>query len=289
VKDTRAGLHVAFLGIDGVGKTTLVREIAELARHNGRPVRVVSWRAVVDDVDGLGTPRYAVDELRHLWVQSFRSYFGGATLADLSPVPLPVDFADLDRLGGTEYLNGVTVVGVDASGPMAAGWIEFAANSLLHEVVITRLVADGYLVLQESYGYKHPIKLFAFAEQVSAEGSAAAAVGREVTDAFFGGALRPDLGVYVAGSPALALKWRRAQSGQVGTFESMATVGQDVDSSFVRLQEESVARFDAFAEAHSWLRVEVIDAPREENRRRILEVLSRTPLGSWLTAPAGAR
>ncbi|MEO3973603.1 hypothetical protein [Streptomyces sp. CAU 1734] len=271
------GLHVALMGIDGVGKTTLTRELTELARSQGLRVREVSWRSVVEGND---PPRFPKNELRRLWVQSFRTNFAGATTADGVSLELPLDFEDLDARG-TEYLNGASVQGMKPSGALASAWIELAANTLLHRVVIKELVTEGYLVLQESYGYKHLVKLFAFAEHLAPEASEAPQIGRALVRDFFGRMLRPDVGVYVHGSPKLALAWRRQQSG-IGVFERFFSAGTDIDASFLKLQECTAGAFEEFAERYAWTRVDVVEGSRAKNRQRAVDALSGTALSQLL-------
>jgi len=273
------GLHVAFMGIDGIGKSTLTHELADLAQRQGVRLRVVSWRSVVEGERDAAS--YPASELRRLWVQSFRTYFSGATTADGSRVELPDSFENLYERGGTEYLNSVRIHGLKPSGALGSAWIELAANTILNSVVIGDLVAQGYLVVQESYGYKHLLKLFAFAEHLSPDVSAAACAGRDMIVAYFGELLRPDIGVYVAGDPELALKWRQQQS-ILGTFETYASVGADPSASFLQLQREISAAFEVFTEKNSWLRINVVDAPREVNRRRALDALASTALADFM-------
>ncbi|PSM40848.1 hypothetical protein C6Y14_22805 [Streptomyces dioscori] len=273
------GFHLALMGIDGVGKSTLIRELAETARSQGLPVRTVSWRSVVEEEgEGCSFPKA---ELRRLWVESFRAYFGGARTAQGTPVELPTDFADLYARGGTEYLNGVRVHGLRPEGALASAWIELAANTLLHQAVIEPAVAEGCAVLQESYGYKHLLKLFAYTEHLSPDMAGAASVGRALVADHFGRVLQPDVGVYVAGDPRTALRWRQRQSA-LGTFETFASSGESAESSFVQLQEHTATAFARFAEIHGWTRVDVLDVPRAQNRRRILAALARSPLADRL-------
>lgn len=278
------GLHIALLGIDGLGKTTLTQELADLARANGRRVHLVSWRGYLEN----GGPRtYPRDQLERLWVHSFRLYFGTARNPDGTPLDLPVSYADLNARGGTEYLNDTGMVGMHGRGPLAAAWIELAANTLLHTAVIRPLVDAGDVVLQESFGYKHLAKLFSVAAEMSPELAAPCAVGQDLVAGYFATHLRPDVGIHVAGDPELALRWRLAQSGRPGTFESLEAAGEDPAESFLRIARETAERFGTFAEKNGWITAEVTDAPREANRARILGVLAGSELAGVLGLAAG--
>ena len=279
VTDGGRGLHVALLGIDGSGKTTLVGDLAERAQRRGIPVHKVSWRGFVERPEADG---YPLEEMRRLWARSFRLYFTGATDPEGRPVDPPTSFDELNRRGGTEYLNGIPMSEQAAHGPLAAAWIELAANTLLHREVIQPLVARGHLVLQESYGYKHLLKLFAYADKLAGAPDALTAGCREFVTNYFGGYLVPDVGVFVAADPAVALRWRMRQAGRLGTFETFASAGDDPQQSFLDLQSEATARYADFAECFGWTRVESRDTSREENLRTTLEVLSSTPLAGLL-------
>lgn len=277
------GFHLALMGIDGVGKSTLIQELAGTARSQGLPVRTVSWRSVVEEEvaeegEGFSFPKA---ELRRLWIESFRAYFGGARTAEGTPVELPTSFEDLYARGGTEYLNGVRVHSLRPDGALASAWIELAANTLLHQAVIEPAVAEGCAVLQESYGYKHLLKLFAYTEHLSPAMAESASIGRALVADYFGRVLQPDVGVYVAGDPRTALRWRQRQSA-LGTFETFASSGESAEASFLQLQEHTAAAFGTFAETHGWTRVDVLDVPRAQNRRRILAALARSPLADRL-------
>jgi hypothetical protein len=284
VTDATGGLHVALLGMDGLGKSSRTRELAERVRASGRAVHLVSWRRFLEQ-DGPRT--YPRDELERLWVQSFRLYFGGATTADGTPLDLPTSYRDLNARGGTEYLNGTELAGMHGAGPLAAAWVELAANTLLHRAVIRPLVEAGAIVLQESYGYKHLAKLLALAAQLSPELTDAARAGQGLMAAYFGGYLVPDVGIHLSGDPALALKWRMSERGRLGLFESLASAGADPAESFLRVQGESAGLFAEFARANGWVEVTVVEAEPAVNRERTLRALAGTPLAGLIGVAGG--
>lgn len=283
---TTRGLHVALMGIDGIGKTTFVADLARMASAQGIAVRRVTWRSAVEEPTS--PLRFPTRELRMLWLQSFRAYFGGATGADGAPIDLPESYEQLHERG-TEYLNGLPIRDMPPSGALASAWIELTANTLLHLEVIQPMVAEGCLVLQETYGYKHLVKLFALVEDISPAMAEAARLGHELAFDYFGRVLQPDVGIYLAGSPTLALRWRQRQS-QLGTFEKLVpTAERDPESAFLLLQERATAAFDTFADTYSWSRADIVDASREENRRRILDAVSGTALADKIDLAAAVR
>ena len=277
------GAYVALLGIDGTGKTTLAEALAERCAQAGRPVRTVSWRRLVESpTQPAGWPK---DSLQNLWLEIFRLYYGGATL-DGGARTMPGSYDELVAAGGTEHLHDATVEGVRAHGPLAAALLEIAGNVLLQRDAIERWVAEGCVVIQESYGFKHVVKELLLVEELDPGLAAEAALTLRFARDFFGRVCVPDVGVLVAGDPALALRWRTAEAGRTGVFENFSVAGEDPGASFLALQSRCTAIFDDFAAAHGWLRFEVEDVPREHNRDRLLAALAPTALGRLLALDA---
>ena len=226
------GAYVALLGIDGTGKTTLAEALAERCAQAGRPVRTVSWRRLVESpTQPAGWPK---DSLQNLWLEIFRLYYGGATL-DGGARTMPGSYDELVAAGGTEHLHDATVEGVRAHGPLAAALLEIAGNVLLQRDAIERWVAEGCVVIQESYGFKHVVKELLLVEELDPGLAAEAALTLRFARDFFGRVCVPDVGVLVAGEPALALRWRTAEAGRTGVFENFSVAGEDPGASFLAL------------------------------------------------------
>ena len=277
------GLYIALLGIDGVGKTTLAREIGELAQSCGRTVHFVSWRQYLENA--IQNPDWSLRHLnilQNLWVDSFRVYFSGSCVKG-SPTDLPASYEDL-VLRGTEYLNGYPTDHLRESGPIAASWVELAANTLIYMGIISPLLTTGDLVIQESFGYKHLIKLIATFDFLS-EGRYCqeTAIARKFVSTYFGHFLRPDIGIYIDADPRVALKWRMSQASRVGTFEAYSTAETDLPQSFLAMQSTLRRDLQWFAGNFHWLSLRVDDVPRKQNRDRTFDALSSNELiASWL-------
>lgn len=277
------GAHVALLGIDGIGKSTLTAGLAERCAQVGQPVRTVSWRRFIESpAEPAGWPK---DSLQNLWLEIFRLYYGGATL-DGGGRDMPGSYAELTARGGTEHLHDAAVTGVRAHGPLAAALLEIAGNILLQRDTIRQWVAEGCVVIQESYGFKHVVKELLLVEALDPALAGEAALTLRFARDFFGRVCVPDVGVMVAGDPALALRWRTAEAGRTGVFENLAVAGDDPRASFLSLQTRCTEIFADFAAAHGWLRFEVRDEPRERNRDRLLAALAGPPLGDLLRLSA---
>ena len=273
------GAYVALLGIDGTGKSTLAAGLAERCAQVGQPVRTVSWRRLVESpTEPAGWPK---DSLQNLWLEIFRLYYGGATL-DGGAREMPGSYDELVARGGTEHLHDAEVAGVRPHGPLAAALLEVAGNILLQRDAIERWVAEGCVVIQESYGFKHVVKELLLVEELDPALAGEAALTLRFARDFFGRACVPDVGVLVAGDPALALRWRTAEAGRTGVFENLSVAGEDPATSFLALQARCTAIFDDFAAEHGWLRFEVRDEPPAHNRDRLLAALADTPLGRLL-------
>jgi hypothetical protein len=279
------GAYVALLGIDGTGKSTLAAGLAERCAQVGQPVRTVSWRRLVESpTEPAGWPK---DSLQNLWLEIFRLYYGGATL-DGGAREMPGSYDDLVACGGTEHLHDAEVAGVRPHGPLAAALLEIAGNILLQRDAIERWVAEGCVVIQESYGFKHVVKELLLVEELDPALAGEAALTLRFARDFFGRACVPDVGVLVAGDPALALRWRTAEAGRTGVFENLSVAGEDPATSFLALQARCTAIFDDFAAEHGWLRFEVQDESPAHNRDRLLAALADTPLGRLLQLGAVA-
>jgi thymidylate kinase len=277
------GAYVALLGIDGTGKSTLAAGLAERCVQVGQPVRTVSWRRLIESpAEPAGWPK---DSLQNLWLEIFRLYYGGATL-DGGARQMPGTYAELVERGGTEHLHDAALEGVRAHGPLAAALLEIAGNALLVRDSIRQWVAEGCVVIQESYGFKHVVKELLLAGELDPALAGEVALTLRYAHEFFGRACGPDVGVLVAGDPELALRWRTAEAGRTGVFENFSVAGADPAASFLALQSRCAAIFDDFAAAHGWLRVEVRDGPPAANRDRLFAALAPTPLGRLLRLSA---
>lgn len=263
------GLHISFLGVDGIGKSTLSECLADRLRERGLTVTPVSWRSCLD----ADLPVWPQEALRTLWMDTYRLLFGGATDQG-GPVALPERYADWTHQHAEDGLGRLRATASSPSGPLAAALVEFAGNLVLHAEVIRPALERGEIVVQETFPYKHVLKEYLLATELSTAQADTPYTPEEVdflfapVEAFFGGgALRPDVGVLVDGPVELALRWRLGQSGAVGVLEDLRTAGQPGDDGFIALQSASARRFHAFAQKYEWAVHTVRDAAVETNTR----------------------
>ncbi|MEU1351090.1 hypothetical protein [Streptomyces sp. NPDC005795] len=277
-------MTVAFLGIDGIGKSTLCRAFEERARAAGAEVVTVTWRSALEKSSA---PWPAVP-LQQLWLESFRTLYG-AGLREGEPLDIPRGYDTWAAEEWEPHLAAAPVMRNKAAGALAAAFVEIAGNIILASEVTHQALARGAIVVQESYPVKHVLKELAVAERLAVQNGdegdpAAAAVGslvgivRGMLDAVFGSPLlRPDIGILVDGPSAYAYRWRTAQNGAVGALEDYGPAGERSEESFSRMQDETAELFREYAKAWGWLVHQVDDAGVEANTARGLEALCSHP------------
>ncbi|MGW7074687.1 hypothetical protein [Streptomyces sp. NPDC054866] len=268
------GLYISLLGIDGIGKSTLSEHLVGDLRDRGLTVRPVSWRGMLD----AELQTWPQEALRTMWMDTFRLLFGGAVEGGRH-IALPERYEDWREERTEDRLHDLAVTASSPSGPLAASVVEFAGNIVLYSEVIRPALERGEVVVQETFPYKHVLKEYLLASELS-QGPDAAPYSLDEIDSlfssfeeFFGGALSPDLGVLVDGPVELALEWRLRQSGQVGVLEDLRTAGLPGNAGFIKLQSISARRFHDFARKHGWRIHMVEDAPVEMNVKRGLDLV----------------
>lgn len=276
------GLTVAFLGIDGIGKSTLCRAFEKRLRADGLEVVTVSWRSALEGTDA---PWPAVP-LQQLWLESFRTLYG-AGLRDGEPLDIPRGYDAWESDGWERRLAAEPVTGNRASGALAAAFVEIAGNVILAAEVTRPALARGAVVVQESYPLKHVLKELAVAERLAGTGKddpAAEPVGelvrvlRGCLDLVFGSPLlRPDVGILVDGPSSYAYRWRTAQNGAIGALEDYGPAGERSEESFGRMQDETAKLFREHADARGWIHHRVDDGGVEANTARGLAALCAHP------------
>lgn len=221
------GLFVSFLGVDGIGKTTLSREVGSYLESQGFTVRHVAWRPLLS---GEGR-QWPGDALQELWVEAFRLLFAGGQRAG-EPLRMPRDYRSWSEAGWENSLKDSHVTGVRPVGPLAAALVELAANLVVAAEQIQPALARGEVVLQESFPFKHVIKEVLISRRITTDRSSWSQTARLMRtffkDIFNAFPLRPHVGVLVHGPVDLAYRWRMAQSGSLGVLEDYGAAGEKV-------------------------------------------------------------
>lgn len=268
------GAYVSFLGIDGVGKTTLARAFRDRLRRLGILVEDVSWRSVNQ---GAGES-WPTDALQELWLNTFRLLFGGSRLAG-DPIILPRSYDVWERENWEQRLGEMPLTSAHRSGPLAAALAELSGNLVLTDAVIRPLVAQGVVVIQETFPYKHVLKEILVARQISdsPEFASMCDLLENTTLASFGSAhMQPDVGVFVDGDAALAHSWRMEETGRLGLLEDFGAAGSRGRESYLQLQEQSSSFFSAAASSWGWIIHAVDDSGLAANVERGVELLMQS-------------
>ncbi|CCN85937.1 hypothetical protein VIBNISFn27_p10092 [Vibrio nigripulchritudo SFn27] len=269
--------EIAFLGMDGIGKSTLCRKLSDILTDFGYDVEVVSWTKYCNESE----KSYNRDTLRELYVGTFKMMYGSAT-TDTGPFtsffPNGIDqFFDEQT---SETLNNRSVHSNSEFSMLGAALVELAGNFALRQHVISPALDEGKFVIQETFGYKHIVKQLILAREL-------ALVNGTYTDDFkqslksfsdlnfqlFSTILAPRNGVVVTGTPELAKQWRFAQSGGANSTEDLALAGSREPDSYERMQNECNLEFIRYAENLKWPILKMENTTVERNHKSGLDVL----------------
>jgi thymidylate kinase len=269
----RRGFVVGFLGIDGLGKSTLASALAEQLECAGVDVVQVSWRRSLEET-ARPWPRVA---LQQLWLETYRLLLAGSTTVD-GPVEIPRSYEAWRDSAAEERLARERPTGAARScGPLAAALVEVAGNLVVHDEVVVPAVERGAVVIQASLGVKNVIKELLVAHRLNADAQELVLVDALITHFRTSPFLRPDVGLLVDGPPELALQWKLAEKGRLGLFEDYTAAGDRGTASFLELQSRSADIFRDLARSWSWP-VHLVDGSgREANLRRGLDLLLSHP------------
>lgn len=259
------GKHISLLGMDGIGKTSMARLLEAKLRVEGRPVQPVSWR---NQLHGDASPNVRV-LLQELWVESWRLLFLGDPVA----AQIPSSYASFEQASWEARLAASNAESNLMSGPLAACWLEIAAQVVLYHEVIRPLCERGVYVIEESYALKLVLKELLAARSLSAAKwlPEIESALRLVPELF--GPRKPDIVVVITGSAELAYRRRMAQTGSTNSSEDLGLTGKKGAEGFLRLQSECDERFRASAKAEGWLIFEMVDAAPEVNFERLFNML----------------
>lgn len=259
------GVHVALMGIDGAGKSTLAVRLAEALRTGGREVEIVSFKRAM-----LGGARTVSDVLSHVAFAALTCQYADAVPRDPA-VDLGVLFGPDDLgTGFPAAERRLREVPVASNGPrpfLSGALLEMVGGLWVQTHVEARLRA-GVSVIDESFAFKHALKNVLFAQRMSEPGSEDSEQAGRLLDAamsLFGGLLRPAFGYWVDTDPELATRWRAAAGEETTPFESFALAGEDGEASFGPMQRACRAAFGDAARRWGWSRLEMRDRPSSEN------------------------
>jgi thymidylate kinase len=269
-----APLHIALMGIDGAGKSSIAVSLATALHGAGRPAEIVSFKRAL-----AGTEPVTSGILAHVAFASLKCQYAEASLADTGlDVPALLSATDVERSfpEAERRLRAVPVERNSARPFLSSALLEVVGGFWVQSYVEARLRA-GVCVIDESYAFKHVLKNVLIAQRIAGPGSPVHAEAQRVLDTaigLFGGLLGPDRGCWVDTDPELALQWRAKAGEETTAFENYALLGESGDESFLALQADCRVAFAAAAEQWGWTRVTMEDRPREDNLAAAQQLLA---------------
>lgn len=275
-----AGLHIALMGIDGAGKSTLAAELAKYVRAGGHEVEIVNFKRAMAAAD----PATA-SILSHVAFAALKAQYAEA--APVDPVNTLDALLACEDVGSkfAEVEDGLRAVpvGRNAARPLlSSAVLEIVGGFWVHTYVESRLRA-GVVVINDSFGYKHVLKNALLAQRLSAPGSPVHSSARRVLEtarSVFHSLLRPTYGYWIDTDPRLALRWRDMTGDVTTPFESYGLAGEDGGTSFLAMQEDCRPAFQQAAQEWGWRRIALGDLPKEENIGRAVRQIEQDALGN---------
>lgn len=276
-----AGWHLALMGIDGAGKSTLAVALAEALRGRGREVEIVNFKRAMLRA---GEPTSTI--LAHVALTSLKCQY-----AEAVPVSPGVELetllseADLGEplLAAERRLRSVPLQRNSPRPFLSSALLEIIGGCWVQAHIESRVRA-GVDVIDESYAFKHALKNVLFSQRMSAPGSAVHIAAQGVLDtarSVFGALLQPTRGYWVDADPRLALRWRK-QSDEVTTpFEDYGLMGETGDDSFLAMQEDCRHHFDTAARQWGWQHLPMLDRARVENVEHAIRVIEKDAATGW--------
>lgn len=275
-------IHIALMGVDGAGKSTLAGSLTESIRAGGRDAEIVSFKRAMAHADPLTS-----EILGQLASASLMCQYADAEPDGTGCDPVSL----LAQAGIGTALVGSGLVG---SGLVGSGLVEaerrlravsirrnvadpFLSSALLevvggfwvHRYVESRL-REGIVVVDESYAFKHALKNVLIARRLTTPGSAVDVAAQRVLDvarSLYGCLLQPTHGYWIDTDPALSLRWRSEHAGTTTSFETYGLTGDNGKNSFLAMQHDCREAFESVAKEWGWHRIEMSDRPCEDNMR----------------------
>jgi hypothetical protein len=247
------GQHIAFLGIDSIGKTTLARELVARLLARGLMSSTVTWKSAM-----LGNEnRFVSETLRTLYVQSYAMMFSHCSFSEEK-----FDARELLQVSTEEFFSNSiedkliqAVPAANASeGLLAMALIEFAGNLFLHHHEIVKRRSLGEIIIQDSYGLKHVAKeillMTMCPSEISRKSDNLSKSFLQFIEDAFSQLMPPDVGVFLRASPELAIKYGSGRPW--GLVEDLRSLGAPGNVGFFKLQTECNSIFERYALKNGW-------------------------------------
>jgi hypothetical protein len=271
------GVHIALMGIDGAGKSTIAAEIAAALNAAGRKTEIVSFKRAM----ATGDP-FTAGILGHVAFASLTAQYAEAAFTDPAiDVPALLAAYPLDSYSAAEKAVRAADVDRNSAQPfLSSAFLEIVGGFWIQHHIDSRL-CQGITVIDESYAFKHALKNLLFVRRLTEPGTPL----RDTADSLlatarsvFGTLLRPAHGYWIDTDPRLAWRWRAAVEDEPTSFENYGLAGDTGESSFLEMQSDCRAAFADATSAWGWHRIVMEDRPRSDNLGRALEHIQRRVL-----------
>ena len=272
-------MNLAILGLDGIGKSTASAWVAEtITRTTGKKAVASTWRSEVLK----SSDTFSTTVLRDIYGSCHRMLFGSAEHPKGTSLRSQLFSEDTDVLS-SDSIHKMATTPVSANDPrglIGSALLDIAGN-VAHKMLVTEpLVKTGYVVIQDSYGYKSVVKQLVAARLAAAsEGNIDLANEAEMTLDFatqlFGGLMRPTAGMLLDGDPSLALR-RKSQRNSNAILEDLTIIGQPGTAYSFQFLSICRTQFLIAAKKWQWSIVQMTDEPPAASRQKVTEATLAT-------------
>lgn len=269
--------EIAFLGQDGIGKSTISEALAAALRARGHDVSIVSWTKSVRGVQKPAS-EFVNSALADLYCASYRGMYAAARSRDVVARDLfPATTEDFFAKKASEKLLDLQIVENATWGILGGAFAEMSGNYFFRHLEVAERIARGQVVIQETFGYKHLVKELYIAKQLASLNGEerylpVIATMESLNELMFSTVLAPQFGFVVDCDPAEALK-RRASQGGVGWTEDMQLACDRGPGSFVRMQQYTRDVFLSYAAKHNWPVIRTDEADEAQTVRNALDIV----------------
>lgn len=266
-------LHIALMGIDGAGKSTLAAEVAASLRATGRQVEIVNFKRAMAAADPATS-----GILGHVAFAALKAQYAEASPVDATGVleELLALEGVSSRFAEVETRLRAVPVGRNTARPLLSSAVLEIVGGFWVHTYVESLLRAGVIVVNDSFGFKHVLKNALLAQRLSVPGSPTHRTARlvlETARSLFHTLFAPTHGYWIDTDPRLALRWRDAAGEEATPFESYGLAGDNGPDSFLAMQEDCRPAFRRAAEDWGWRRVDLADLPREENISRAVRLI----------------
>jgi hypothetical protein len=275
------GVSVALMGIDGAGKTSLLRYLGQALAEIG-----------VESVDAskkpaIGAARLAggfpARSLERLWLESWRLVLGGGHAGEVSvDTVIPLQFTDETRVASGWIVDALPaeVVGVRRSGPVASALNELTLDQVIQAEITGPALERGAVAFVDGFGFKPAIKNICIAREITDDSMSDDALDQFesiIHTAYSVPFLQPDIGFLLDADPVRSYEWRMRQDGRLGTGEDLWLAGRTGRTAFLALQTALAAKLRAAAAGWGWHVLEIDGRPQRETAAQATDIMLRDP------------